>query len=174
MRKVLFLDRDGTINVDKHYLCHPDQFEWIPGIVPLCQGVLSHGYEIIVITNQSGIARGYYTEEEYQVFTRFMISQFALHQIVLLGVFHCPDLESPDRKPEPGMFLKAARQYQINMLASLSLGDKERDVIAASRAGVGFNCLLSPNTIPPHTLAHAVLRRPDDMLKFLPEARCCL
>ncbi len=165
-RKVLFLDRDGTINIEKNYLYKPEEFEFVPGILDLCRGVRSLGYDIVVITNQSGIARNYYTEQDFQDLTRHMIAQFAQYGIDILAVYHCPHLEHEDRKPRPGMFLKAAAQYNIDMPASLSLGDKERDIEAGIRAGVGFNCLLTEN-VPSSTQADVTLAHPDEMLRIL-------
>ncbi|MBO5285108.1 MAG: HAD-IIIA family hydrolase, partial [Alphaproteobacteria bacterium] len=109
--KALFLDRDGTINVEKHYLYQIKDFEFMDGILELCQKAHQKGYLIIVITNQSGIARGYYTVKDYEILTAFMIDEFKKHGIPITDVFYCPDLDGPDRKPNPGMFLKAKEKY---------------------------------------------------------------
>lgn len=164
-RKILFLDRDGTINADCHYVYRTEDFQWIPGIRELCRAALKAGYEIVVITNQSGIARGYYTEEDYRHFTAYMEKKFAEEGISLLSVYHCPTLEGEDRKPCPGLFLKARDHWGIDMGSSISLGDKERDVEAAEAAGVGRNFLLSP--IPCATKAHAVVADPREMIPYL-------
>ncbi|MBP3686938.1 MAG: HAD family hydrolase [Alphaproteobacteria bacterium] len=134
--KALFLDRDGTINVEKHYLYQIKDFEFMDGILELCQKAHQKGYLIIVITNQSGIARGYYTVKDYEILTAFMIDEFKKHGIPITDVFYCPDLDGPDRKPNPGMFLKAKEKYNIDMAHSIALGDKERDREAAAAAGV--------------------------------------
>lgn len=165
MRKVLFLDRDGTVNREKNYLYRPEEFEFVPGILELCLGAHLKGYDIVIITNQSGIARGYYTEGDYEVLTRHMVDLFSANGIDILAVFHCPYLQHPDRKPEPGMFLKAKEQYHIDMPSSISLGDKERDVDAAIRAGVGHNYLLAANK--QETRANAIVTHPDDVLAFI-------
>lgn len=143
MPKALFLDRDGTINVDSAYVYRVEDFVLIEGIVELCQKAQAQGYLLIVVTNQSGIARGYYTEEDYQILTEHMRGLFAQAGVHLDAVYHCPHLEGEDRKPAPGMFLKAQRDFEIDMTQSLSLGDKERDIAAATAAGVGRNFLFT-------------------------------
>lgn len=143
MPKALFLDRDGTINVDHGYVYREEDFDFIPGIFELCAHAQKLGYLIIIVTNQSGIARGYYSENDYDNITKYMIGEFARRGIVISDVFHCPDLSGEDRKPNPGMFLKAKKRYKLDMSRSFSLGDKERDVEAGKRAGVGQNYLFS-------------------------------
>ncbi len=143
MRKALFLDRDGTINVDNGYVCQPEKFRLIDGIVELCLKAQEKGYLIIVITNQSGIARGYYTDDDFHKLTQYMLNLFHQKGVVITDVFYCPFLEGPDRKPNPGLFLKAKEKHQINMAQSVSVGDKERDLEAAQRAGVGKNFLFN-------------------------------
>ena len=141
MPRALFLDRDGTINVDRAYVHARADFEFIPGVFEFCRAAQEKGYLVIVVTNQSGIARGYYTEADYQALTDWMVAEFAAHGVAIADVFHCPDLSGPDRKPEPGLFLKARDKSGLDMAASVSLGDKPRDVEAGARAGVGRNIL---------------------------------
>lgn len=143
--KALFLDRDGTINVDKHYVYQIKDFEFINGIFELCRKAIQKGYLIIIVTNQSGIARGYYKKEDYEILTNYMLSEFQKENIKITDVFYCPELESQDRKPNPGMFLKAQKKYNIDMSASISLGDKGRDIEAAQNAGVNKNFLYQGN-----------------------------
>ena len=146
MNKALFLDRDGTINVDTGYVHKASDFHFIDGIVDFCHQAQEKGYKIIVITNQSGIARGYFTEEDYQKITQHMCDEFEKQGVMITDVFHCPDLESPDRKPNAGLFLKAQKKYVIDMKHSISVGDKERDIQAGLSAGVGRNYLLSSDS----------------------------
>lgn len=141
--RALFLDRDGTINVDKAYVHRREDFEFIDGVFDFCRRAQELGYLVIVITNQSGIARGYYTEADYRAITDWMVGEFAAHGVRVTDVFHCPLLSGPDRKPEPGMFLKARDKYGIDMASSVSIGDKPRDVEAGERAGVGRNILFA-------------------------------
>lgn len=141
-RRALFLDRDGTINIDRHYVHRIEDFEWVPGIVELCRAAQEKGFDLVVITNQSGIERGYFTEADYERLTAHMRAAFAAEGVTLLDVLHCPHLHHPDRKPEPGLFRKAQVKWGINMAESVSLGDKPRDVQAGCAAGVGRNYLL--------------------------------
>ena len=141
--KALFLDRDGTINVDYGYVYQPEKFELIEGIVELCQQAQKKGYLIIVITNQSGIARGYYTDDDFQKINQYMIKLFAEKGVKITDVFYCPELSGSRRKPECGMFLEARDKYNIDMAQSISVGDKERDVVAGQKAGVGKNLLFN-------------------------------
>lgn len=145
MAKALFLDRDGTINVDRAYVHAKEDFTFIDGVFEFCRMAQEKGYLIIVITNQSGIARGYYSEADYKELTDWMVGEFSKRGIAIADVFHCPELSGPDRKPEPGMFLKARDKYSIDMSASVNIGDKPRDVEAGERAGVGVNMLFSGN-----------------------------
>ena len=139
MTKALFLDRDGTINFDYGYVHDPERFVFIDGIFDLCRCAQAKGYLIIVITNQSGITRGYFSEADFARVTQYMIENFAKEGVTITDVFHCPSLSGPDRKPEPGLFLRAMEKYDIDMAASVNVGDGDRDMEAGRRAGVGRN-----------------------------------
>jgi len=141
MTKALFLDRDGTINVDYGYVHEPEKFVFIDGVFDFCRKAQSKGYLIIVVTSQSGIERGYFTEADFAIVTKYMTERFAAEGIDIADVFHCPSLSGPDRKPEPGLFLKAKEKFDIDMSASVNVGDRERDLEAGRRAGVGRNVL---------------------------------
>jgi len=145
MNKALFLDRDGTINIDYGYVGSIDKFKFIDGIFEICLRAQLLGYKIIVITNQSGIARGYYKESDYQQVTRYMCNEFAARGIHITDVFHCPELSGPNRKPNPGMFIRAQQKYNIDMKKSVSIGDKQRDIDAAKSAGVIKNFIFKNN-----------------------------
>lgn len=142
-RRALFLDRDGIINVDKGYVHDAKDFEWMPGIFELARTATELDAALIVVTNQSGIARGYYTEEQYQALTAWMCARFANEGVPLTDVFHCPHLKGADgrdhpmRKPNPGMLHAARDAHDIDMSASAMLGDKWTDMEAAFAAGVG-------------------------------------
>ena len=138
-KKAIFLDRDGVINKDVNYLFKIKDFEFIDGIFDACLYFQNLGYVIIIVTNQSGIARKYYTENDYQTLTQWLLRQFEENGIEILNVFHCP--HGPEstcecRKPKPGMFLKAKDEHNTDMKKSWLIGDKERDVIAANAAGI--------------------------------------
>lgn len=143
MNKALFLDRDGTINVDTGYVHKPEHFIFIDGIFDFCREAQSNGYLVIVITSQSGIERGYFTEADYERTTKFMVEEFAHHGVTITDVLHCPSLSGPDRKPAPGLFLKARDKHDIDMSLSVNVGDRERDLEAGRAAGVGTNILFT-------------------------------
>jgi len=143
--KTIFLDRDGVINKDINYLHKIDDFEFIDGNFDACLYFKSLGYKIIIITNQSGISRGYYSLSDYQKVTQWMLDQFKYKNINILDIFHCP--HGPDstcdcRKPKPGMFLKAKDKHNTDMEKSWMIGDKERDTIAANSAGIDNTILI--------------------------------
>jgi D-glycero-D-manno-heptose 1,7-bisphosphate phosphatase len=137
--KTIFLDRDGVINKEKNYLYKIKDFEFIKGTFSACQDFIKLGYKIIVISNQSGISRGYYTETDYQKINNWMISQFNNNNVEILDSFHCPhspSLACNCRKPRPGMFNIAVAKYNINLTKSWMIGDKEIDITAANLAGI--------------------------------------
>ena len=137
--KTIFLDRDGVINKEVNYLHNIDDFEFIDGVFEACRHFQKLGYEIIIITNQSGIARGYYTEYDYQLITKWMLDQFEERNVKILDVFHCPhgpDSSCDCRKPKPGMLLQAINQYGIDMKRSWMIGDNDVDIKAANAANI--------------------------------------
>jgi D-glycero-D-manno-heptose 1,7-bisphosphate phosphatase len=150
--RVLFLDRDGVINVNHGYVHTPEQTEWVPGIFELCALAQERGYGLVIATNQAGIARGYYDIPTFEAYTRWMHAQFAQHGIAIAATLFCP--HHPDaggssftsdctcRKPAPGMFLEAARRYPIDLSQSVLVGDKISDMCAGHAAGLGRLLLL--------------------------------
>ncbi len=166
-RRALFLDRDGTVNIDRHYVHRIEDFEPVPGIFELCAAAAAKGYALVVVTNQSGIERGYFTMEQYEALTAHMRCLFAQRGAPLLDVLCCPFLNHPDRKPNPGMFLKAAAKWGIDLAASVSLGDKPRDVAAGAAAGVGANYLLDAEA-PACPGAAGIVATPAQLIPLLP------
>lgn len=147
MKKALFLDRDGVINKEKNYLYKIEDFEFIDGVFKTCRQFQNNGYLIIVITNQAGIAKGKYTEWDFQVLTKWMCERFLEKGVLVDAVFHCP--HHPEftgdcncRKPASGMLVEARRAFDINMRESILVGDKESDIEAGLQAGVGANILV--------------------------------
>ena len=146
--KALFLDRDGVINVDKHHVYKIEDCEFIDGIFDLCRKAKSEGYLIIVITNQAGIAKGKYTEEDYFKFRDYVHKEFENQGCPIDAEYFCPyhteaviekyRKDSFDRKPNPGMILKAQKDFDIDLSQSILIGDKESDIEAGKRAGVGY------------------------------------
>ena len=132
--KTIFLDRDGVINEEVNYLFKKQDFKFIDGVFEACKYFLDMDYEIIIVTNQSGISRGYYTLKDYQILTNWITLQFNKKSIKLLDIFHCPHgpgYTCDCRKPKPGMFLKAKAKHNTDMEKSWMIGDKETDIEAA-------------------------------------------
>lgn len=141
--KALFLDRDGVINVDKKYVYKIEDFEFCEGIFELCDFFSKKGFLIFIITNQSGIARAYYTEEDFKILSDFILNAFAEKNIKISKIYHCPHLEHCQcRKPKPGMLLKAQNEFDINMQDSIFIGDNLSDMQAGLSAGVGTLALI--------------------------------
>jgi D-glycero-D-manno-heptose 1,7-bisphosphate phosphatase len=138
-KKAIFLDRDGVINKEVFYLYKVEDFEFIKGVFEACNYFQKIGYSLIIVTNQSGIARGYYSENDFYVINSWMINQFSENNVNILDVFFCPHSSESNcecRKPKPGMFIEAKNKHNINMAESWMIGDTERDIIAASSAGI--------------------------------------
>lgn len=145
--RALFLDRDGVINVDRHYVHRIEDFEFVPGIFELCATAAELGYRLVVATNQAGIGRGLYTEADFQRLTAWMLDAFAQRGIRIARVYHCPDhptagigaycRDSFDRKPNPGMLLRAQADLGLDLRRSVFVGDKDSDMAAGRAAGVG-------------------------------------
>ena len=162
MNKALFLDRDGVINVEKNYLYEIEEFEFMDGIFDLCRSYEQKGYLIVVVTNQSGIARGYYSEDDFARLSEWMIDEFKEQSIDIAGIYYCP--HHPDisgtcscRKPEPGMLFDAAENLDIDLKNSVMIGDKERDIEAAINAGVQTSYLYTHGNTVAKTKATAVI-----------------
>ena len=149
--RAVFLDRDGVINVEGDYVHRVEDFTFIAGAVPALARLRAAGWKLVVVTNQSGIARGYYSESQYRVLTAHMQRELHRAGAELDAVLHCPHL--PDavveayrlactcRKPAPGLLLQAAGMLSIDLSRSVLVGDKVSDVQAGRAAGVG-RCLL--------------------------------
>ena len=147
--KTIFLDRDGVINKEKGYLHKIKDFEFISGVFETCRYLQGLNYKIIIITNQSGISRGLYTENDFQIINNWMISEFKKNDINILDVFHCPHMPESNcscRKPKPGMLTIACKKYDIDMSKSWMIGDKESDIIAANSAGIHNTILIKNDT----------------------------
>ena len=137
--KTIFLDRDGVINKEVNYLFKISEFEFIDGIFDALINFQKLDYQIIIITNQSGIARKYYKEKDYQILTKWMLGQFQEQGIKILDIFHCPHDPNSScdcRKPKPGMIEKAKDIYDIDIKNSWMIGDKEVDISAANAGGI--------------------------------------
>lgn len=146
-KPALFLDRDGVINIDHAYVHLPQDFHFVEGIFELVAAANRLGYVVVVVTNQAGIGRGYYTEADFHALTDWMLDQFAQRSAKIDAVYFCPDhpqygvgkyrRESEFRKPAPGMLLQAANDLCIDLAMSIIVGDKDSDMQAGLAAGVG-------------------------------------
>lgn len=168
MNKALFLDRDGVINVEKDYLYKIDDFEFIDGIFELCEYYISRGYLIFVVTNQSGIARGFYTENDFNTLTSWMIKEFLKHNIKIQKVYFCP--HHPDitgqcecRKPNPKMLFDAMNEFDIDMSNSIIIGDKQRDIDAGLNAGLNETYLFDESNQIVNSSATKIVNKLEDI-----------
>ncbi|SDX34373.1 D-glycero-beta-D-manno-heptose 1,7-bisphosphate 7-phosphatase [Marinobacter mobilis] len=160
--KAVFLDRDGVINVDHGYVHKPEDFEFVDGIFEACRHFQSLGYLLIVVTNQSGIARGMYSEQQFQDLTEWMVGRFRDEGVEISRVYHCP--HHPDygteqerhchcRKPAPGMIEQGLEAFALTPEHCVMVGDKRSDMEAARAAGLGRKILVkSGQTLNPADL----------------------
>ena len=150
--KALFLDRDGVINKDYGYVYKVNDLEILDGIIPLCQKAVSLEYKIIVVTNQSGIGRGYYTESDFWLFMDKIKVEFARFDVKFDSIYFAPyhpeskiekyQVGEEFRKPNEGMILQAQKDFNLNLEQSILIGDKPTDIQAGMKAGVGRNILI--------------------------------
>jgi histidinol-phosphate phosphatase family protein len=136
--KAVFLDRDGTMNKDVPYCRHPEDFQLFPGAARAVRWLNEHGYKVIVVTNQSGVARGYFTEEMLGLVHQEMRNQLAEENARIDSIYYCP--HHPDdncecRKPKPKMILQAARKHDIDLKSSFMVGDKAHDIVLGKSVG---------------------------------------
>lgn len=146
LHRALFLDRDGIVNEEVGYLHRPEDVRWVEGIAPLCRTAQALGYKLILVTNQSGIARGLYSEAQFHRLMDWMRAELQREDVYLDGVYYCPyhphhgvgeyKREHEDRKPGPGMLLRAAREHDLDLSRSILIGDRCSDITAANSAGL--------------------------------------
>jgi D-glycero-D-manno-heptose 1,7-bisphosphate phosphatase len=152
-RRALFLDRDGVVNEEVGYLHRADEVRFVDGIFSLCRKAAGLGYRLIVVTNQAGIARGYYSEADFEVLMEFMRGELRAEGIELDAVYYCPfhpehgvgryKQEHEDRKPGTGMLRRGAREFGVVLSESVLVGDRCSDVGAANAAGLRQAFLMS-------------------------------
>ena len=138
--RALFLDRDGIINVDHGYVYKIEEFEFTEGIFELLQLFSKQGYLLFIVTNQSGIGRGYYSQEAFEVLTEWMIKTLHAHDIDIKEVQYCPhtpEENCPCRKPETGMIDTILKKYSIDLAHSWMIGDKQSDIDLARNSHIG-------------------------------------
>ena len=155
LRPAAFLDRDGVINLDRGYVFRAADFEFVTGVFEGAAALQRLGFALVVLTNQSGIGRGLYSESDFLALTRWMNARFEQHSVHIDGVFYCPHhpteafgdyrCECDCRKPAPGMLQRAARELDLDLTRSAMFGDRESDLQAAAAAGVPLRYLLGTN-----------------------------
>lgn len=163
----LFLDRDGVVNEEVGYLYRPEQVRWVDGVFSLGRKAQALGYRLVIVTNQSGIGRGLYSTKQFEELMLWMQERLLEEGVILDAVYHCPyhpehglgqwRREHEDRKPAPGMLLRAARDLNLELSASVLVGDRCSDIAAAQAAGLRQAFLLGhtePVRCPhPHIIA---------------------
>jgi D-glycero-D-manno-heptose 1,7-bisphosphate phosphatase len=162
MQAALFLDRDGVINVDHGYVHRPEDFHFMDGIFDVARAARTHGYRLVVVTNQAGIGRGRYSETQFHALTDWMCLRFREERAPIDRVYFSPyhptaglgeyKQDHVSRKPRPGMLFQAQRELGIDLAASILIGDKLSDIEAGIAAGVGRNLLLQTEDgdVSPH------------------------
>lgn len=148
MNKAIFLDRDGTLNIEKNYLYKKEDFEFIKGMPEAIKKWNELGYKVVVVTNQSGVARGYYTEKDVvnlHTYINDLLMESGAH---IDAFYYCPHhpiygigkykVECNCRKPNIGLFIKAIKDFDINVDKSFFFGDKESDLKAGVNLGITF------------------------------------
>jgi len=176
--KALFLDRDGIINEDRSYVYRIEDFVFMEGVFDVLRCAQLRDYRLVVITNQAGIGRGYYTEKDFHRLNTWMLKQLKIENIVIDKVYYCPyhpihgigkyQKESGCRKPAPGMIVQAAAELNLDVSQSVLLGDKESDIEAGRRAKISTNILLkSPRYFQYDTQADQVIDTLQEAKQFL-------
>lgn len=181
MKKVAFLDRDGVINKEVNYLHRIEDFEYTPNCIEGLLALKEQGYEFVVVTNQAGIAHGYYTESDYQRLTDWYVTDLKRQGIELLEVLHCPHHPNGKveqykkvcecRKPAPGMITTALVRHEIDASKSIMVGDKESDVEASRAAGLQNAFLVSTG----HQILHSTANQRItycDLLAIAKKLKC--
>lgn len=150
MQKAIFLDRDGVINIDKAYVSKIEDFEFCEGVFETLQHFQTLGYLLIIVTNQSGIGRGYYSEADFQTLTAWMQKELLHVKVKIDAIYHCPhapEAHCECRKPKSGMFKEAIKAFDIDVTQSWMIGDKQTDIEAALGAGVTNTILLGKTSV---------------------------
>lgn len=145
-RPAAFLDRDGTINIDKDYLYRIDDFEYLNGVEEGLRLLQYKGYRLVIITNQSGIARGFYRENDFQTLSEWMVEDLKRKGIEIAGIYYCPhhpnaqilkyQVQCECRKPKTGLFWRAQKELGIDMDRSIAIGNHVRDLCICSESNV--------------------------------------
>jgi len=149
-QKALFLDRDGVINIDHGYVSTIDEFTFIEGIFPLLHLFIKHGYILFIVTNQSGIGRGYYENADFETLTTWMLAQFKKEGISIKAVHHChhaPEENCFCRKPAIGMIEAILFEHNIDLENAWLIGDKQSDIDLAHNATIAHTIAIGTGMI---------------------------
>jgi D-glycero-D-manno-heptose 1,7-bisphosphate phosphatase len=182
LHPALFLDRDGVINKDTGYVHRRENFEFIDGIFELVALAKRERYQVVVVTNQAGIGRGYFSEADFHLLMEWVCRQFAGQGGAIDHIYFCPDhpehgvgkykRDTGRRKPAPGMILEAAGECGLNLADSILVGDKPWDLQAGIAAGVGRNILFDPHQeLPQGCVLGPVVHRLADVAGYLQRRR---
>lgn len=150
MEKAIFLDRDGTINVDVDYLHEPAKLKFVDGAVEALALLKAQGYRLIVISNQSGIGRGYFGAREVELLHGYMNHILQKHNAAIDAFYYCPHVEQDKctcRKPQTGLIDRAVAEWNIDLSCSYMVGDREADIMTAVNAGCDYGLLLSGHEV---------------------------
>jgi D-glycero-D-manno-heptose 1,7-bisphosphate phosphatase len=174
--RALFLDRDGVININHGYVHRAENFDFIDGIFDLGRAAHALSYRLVVITNQAGIARGFYSEQQFLELTQWMCNQFIMQGAPIAKVYFSPfhptegigkyKKDDFSRKPHPGMILQAQSELNLDLDCSILIGDKASDIQAGITAGVGCNILFSKDE--PAELYNVDYKRITTVIDALP------
>ncbi len=149
MHKAVFLDRDGIINIDKTYLYKIKDFEFCDGVFETLRHFQDMGYALFIVTNQSGIGRGYYSEKDFENLTTWMLKELKKESIEIKKVYHCPHVPKANcdcRKPKPHMLNLAIKEFEILPKKSWMIGDKPSDIFAGINAGISNTVFVNNST----------------------------
>ena len=149
-KKIIYLDRDGVINEDFGYVSQISNFKFVDGVFEACKTFIELGYEIIVVTNQSGIGREYYSLEDFTTLTNFMLDEFKKQGINILKVYFCPhapEVNCECRKPKDGMILQSLNDFSIDLKNSWLIGDKISDIECAKNGNIANKILIDEEKV---------------------------
>ena len=160
-QKALFLDRDGIVNVDHGYVSKIEDFEFSEGIFTLLSLFRDAGYLLFVVTNQSGIGRGYYSQSDFHTLTEWMLERLREKEIIIEKVLYCPHTPEDScrcRKPDIGMIEEALTEYPLDLKHSWLIGDKKSDILLASNAGIQNSIYIGRKQSPQAMLSFASVK----------------
>ena len=168
MQKALFLDRDGVINIDYGYVSKIEDFQFTEGIFELLRLFLDRGYMLFIVTNQSGIGRGYYTKEDFLTLTSYMLDEFKKREIEIASIEYCP--HAPEercscRKPATGMVDNILAKYKIDLDNSWLIGDKQSDIDLAHNAKIAHTIAIGERKIENATYAFRTILEAKEFLE---------